>query len=658
MQDKNFKLCFIVPVYKHVSTLEQLLERLKIFNLPVVVIDDGNSKEDHVILEQICSHYPSFTDEHYDMFSLHLLSYPLNQGKGCAVCQGFMWAYNQGFSHALQIDADLQHDINDVPKFVSLAQAYPQALISGKPVYNNSIPKARLYGRKITDFWVAIETLSLSLKDSMCGYRVYPLAHTIACIKELGFKRKMDFDTDLMVKLYRRGMDVLYIDTKVIYPQGGHSNFQAIKDNIAISLMHTSLVLSLPWYIKPLLARKFQSKAKANGTANAKSQVQAHSQAQADAPGQVDAQAQPPAQADAQADAQAQTGNQAQALVETKELESHGHKSESLAGAMAVSKDHQWESKPEKRGLLGMEILLFIRKYFGTYAFKAVLFLVVGCFWAFDSKARLASNNWFKAVNDYKSKRGLPLVTKTSSLHHFYTFANAMYDKIAAWHGEIVLNGNAFMGDQNSLEIFNELSSRPKDARGVVILCCHLGNMEVCRALANKNGTIVNALMYTKNSQRFKEIMDKYIKVDDLNIIEVDSIDAYSAMVLDDKVAQGQFIAIAADRVAVSNKEAVCHVPFMDKVAAIPQGPFILANVLKCDVYLLFSTKDQEGIKIFFERFDMPAKLSRTNREAQLKELCLNYAQRLEYYAASYPEQWFNFYDYFINTDNEQTYGK
>lgn len=626
MQDKNFKLCFIVPVYKHVSTLEQLLERLKIFNMPVVVIDDGNSKEDHVILEQICSHYPSFTDDHYDMFSLHLLSYPLNQGKGCAVCQGFMWAYNQGFSHALQIDADLQHDINDVPKFVSLAQAYPQALISGKPVYNNSIPKARLYGRKITDFWVAIETLSLSLKDSMCGYRVYPLAHTIACIKEQGFKRKMDFDPEIMVKLYRRGMDVLYIDTKVIYPQGGHSNFQAIKDNIAISLMHTSLVLSLPWYIKPLLARKFQSKAKT------------HSQAQADA--------------------QAQTGNQAQALVETKELESHSHKSEPLAGAMAVSKDHHWESKPEKRGLLGMEILLFIRKYFGTYAFKAVLFLVVGFFWAFDSKARLASNNWFKAVNDYRSKRGLPLVTKTSSLRHFYTFANAMYDKIAAWHGEIVLNGNAFMGDQNSLEIFNELSSRPKDARGVVILCCHLGNMEVCRALANKKGIIVNALMYTKNSQRFKEIMDKYIKVDDLNIIEVDSIDAYSAMVLDDKVAQGQFIAIAADRVAVSNKEAVCHVPFMDKVAAIPQGPFILANVLKCDVYLLFSTKDQEGIKIFFERFDMPAKLSRTNREAQLKELCLNYAQRLEYYAASYPEQWFNFYDYFINTDNEQTYGK
>lgn len=618
MQDKNFKLCFIVPVYKHVSTLEQLLERLKIFNLPVVVIDDGNSKEDHEILEQICSHYPSFTEEHYDRNGLHLLSYPLNQGKGCAVCQGFMWAYNQGFSHALQIDADLQHDINDVPKFVSLAQAHPQALISGKPVYNNSIPKARLYGRKITDFWVAIETLSLSLKDSMCGYRVYPLTNTIDCIKELGFKRKMDFDTDLMVKLYRRGVDVLYIDTKVIYPQGGHSNFQAIKDNIAISLMHTSLVLSLPWYIKPLLARKFQSKAK----------TQSQSQSQVDAQSQE------------------------------KELESHGHKSEPLAGAMAVSKDHQWESKPEKRGLLGMEILLFIRKYFGTYAFKAVLFLVVGCFWAFDSKARLASNNWFKAVNDYKSKRGLPLVTKTSSLRHFYTFANAMYDKIAAWHGEIVLNGNAFMGDQNSLEIFNELSSRPKDARGVVILCCHLGNMEVCRALANKNGNIVNALMYTKNSQRFKEIMDKYIKVDDLNIIEVDSIDAYSAMVLDDKVAQGQFIAIAADRVAVSNKEAVCHVPFMDKVAAIPQGPFILANVLKCDVYLLFSTKDQEGIKIFFESFDMPAKLSRTNREAQLKELCLNYAQRLEYYAASYPEQWFNFYDYFINTDNEQTYGK
>src|SRR5690606_17949432 len=82
----------------------------------------------------------------------------------------------RGFSHALQIDADGQHDAADIPALLALAKANPEALVSGWPQYGDDMPRSRRYGRWITHFWVWIETLSLAIKDSMCGFRVYPLA--------------------------------------------------------------------------------------------------------------------------------------------------------------------------------------------------------------------------------------------------------------------------------------------------------------------------------------------------------------------------------------------------------------------------------------------------------------------------------------------------
>ncbi|VTN12381.1 Uncharacterised protein [Raoultella terrigena] len=86
--------------------------------------------------------------------------------------RGLQAAAEAGYSHAVQVDADGQHAIEDIPQLLELARRHPAALISGQPIYDDSIPRSRLYGRWITHVWVWIETLSLQLKDSMCGFRV------------------------------------------------------------------------------------------------------------------------------------------------------------------------------------------------------------------------------------------------------------------------------------------------------------------------------------------------------------------------------------------------------------------------------------------------------------------------------------------------------
>jgi len=203
----------------------------------VFVVDDGNAEPERQAIAAL--HAPDA--------SVQVLRLNENTGKGAAMLAGFREAAARGFSHALQIDADGQHDVADLPRFMDAARENPKALICGQAIYDASVPKSRKFGRYITHFWVWIETASLDIADSMCGYRLYPLAPVSAIIAHENIGRRMDFDTEMAVHLHWRGVNVVNVPTKVIYPPGNVSNFAMLADNVRISLMHTRLVLQAPF---------------------------------------------------------------------------------------------------------------------------------------------------------------------------------------------------------------------------------------------------------------------------------------------------------------------------------------------------------------------------------------------------------------------------
>jgi hypothetical protein len=163
------------------------------------------------------------------------------------VLTGFRAAIARGFTHALQIDADGQHDVADVEKFIAAAREAPGALVCGQAVFDESVPSSRKFGRYITHFWVWVETFSFDIADSMCGYRIYPLAALSRIVDRAHIGAHMDFDIEIAVRLHWLGVPVVNIPTRVIYPVGNVSNFQMLKDNVRISLMHTQLALQAPF---------------------------------------------------------------------------------------------------------------------------------------------------------------------------------------------------------------------------------------------------------------------------------------------------------------------------------------------------------------------------------------------------------------------------
>lgn len=238
--------CFVIPCYNHASALLPLMPDLIAFNLPIIVVNDGSDAENTARLQAIA-----------DEYGIHLHHHTHNQGKGQAMITGLEVADQLGFTHAIQIDSDGQHQLSDVPKFLARSQAEPAAVISGQPIYDDSIPKGRLYARYITHFWVWVETLSFDIKDSMCGFRIYPVGMTLYVIETSQIGVHMDFDTEILVRLYWQHVPMIFIQTRVIYPEHGISHFRMLKDNVLISWMHTRLVFGMLKRLPCLIRRKF-----------------------------------------------------------------------------------------------------------------------------------------------------------------------------------------------------------------------------------------------------------------------------------------------------------------------------------------------------------------------------------------------------------------
>ncbi|HET7268130.1 MAG TPA: glycosyltransferase, partial [Oleiagrimonas sp.] len=183
---------------------------------------------------------------------LHL---PANRGKGAAVMAGIAHAGSEGFTHALQVDADGQHDLEDVPRLLALARTHPQQLISGRPGYDDSVPAVRFYCRYLTHALIWLDTLSLTLRDTMCGFRVYPVMPSLVLARRVRIGRRMDFDTDIMTRLYWAGTESLFVPTRVRYPEGGISHFRMVADNARMTWLHLRLFAGM-WPRLPALARR------------------------------------------------------------------------------------------------------------------------------------------------------------------------------------------------------------------------------------------------------------------------------------------------------------------------------------------------------------------------------------------------------------------
>jgi len=241
----RFSACAVIPVYNHERAIAAVVDGVAAHGLHLFLVDDGCS--------QACANELVRLSQRPDVT---LIRHDVNRGKGVAVITGLRAARERGFSHALQVDADGQHTLSDIRPFLEEAQLHPDSVICGCPMFDASIPKARYYGRYLTHFMVWLETLSFDIRDSMCGFRLYPLEATAPLLEPGKVGPRMDFDTEMIVKLHWREVPMRWVETRVSYPMDGVSHFRMFFDNARMTSLHVRLTLGMLIRLPAILWRK------------------------------------------------------------------------------------------------------------------------------------------------------------------------------------------------------------------------------------------------------------------------------------------------------------------------------------------------------------------------------------------------------------------
>jgi glycosyltransferase involved in cell wall biosynthesis len=238
--------CLLIPIYEHGSTIGAVVDSLAGFDLPCLIVDDGSGEATRAALARVAAEHPWVSVKRHDV----------NRGRGAALRTGYRWAASRGFTHALQLDADGQHESRDVPRLLEAAHKDPRALVLGRPLFDASAPKARLYGRKLSQGLVWLETLSFAIEDPLCGLRCLPLEPVLRLLDENAMGDRMDFDPELAVRLYWMGLPIANVPTRVRYPEGGLSHFAQGYDSWLIARAHVRLVGGMLRRIPDLTLRR------------------------------------------------------------------------------------------------------------------------------------------------------------------------------------------------------------------------------------------------------------------------------------------------------------------------------------------------------------------------------------------------------------------
>ncbi len=227
--------CLLIPIYDHKDEIRGVLDALADYGLQCFVVDDGSDSGTRAVLDAAEKEHAWVEVYHRDR----------NDGRGAALATGYRMALERGFSHAIQLDADGQHDTTDVPRFIDMIRDNPDALVLGSPVFDDSVPKGRLYGRQLSRAMVWAATLSFDVSDPLCGFRGVPLAATVKLLDEAKLGDRMEFDPNLVIRLHWAGVPIRNVSTRVVYNPDGLSHFDMVGDNVRMSGVYSTALLGM-----------------------------------------------------------------------------------------------------------------------------------------------------------------------------------------------------------------------------------------------------------------------------------------------------------------------------------------------------------------------------------------------------------------------------
>jgi len=310
-----------------------------------------------------------------------------------------------------------------------------------------------------------------------------------------------------------------------------------------------------------------------------------------------------------------------------------------------MSEPSAWARRVEHGTMYGMRFGRFLYRAIGRRGMSLILWPIAAYFFLSDTHARRASQDWFATVWSTPAGRAAlgSRPRPWTALHHMHHFAINMLDRMMMWLGE----EHAFAIDHRGGEALLALASQ---GRGGILLGAHLGSFDMLRLISRQYGLRVNVLMYTNHSERVFRFFESLGGESSVRVIQLDPGSIQTAFEIKACLDRGEFVGILADRVHPGGRERPVETLFAGRRAVFPLSPFLLGVVLGAPTFLSLCTSTGDARYFAVTESIFPGgRVPRADREKVAREALEDWVRRFESYCLAAPEQWFNFYDFFLD---------
>ncbi|MBW2419921.1 MAG: glycosyltransferase family 2 protein [Deltaproteobacteria bacterium] len=307
----------------------------------------------------------------------------------------------------------------------------------------------------------------------------------------------------------------------------------------------------------------------------------------------------------------------------------------------------EWASASERGARFTLRFVVWLIRRLGAAPLRPLLVPIAAYYTFFAVGARRASQAYLARIDRAHGGSGARPGLR-ESYRHFYSFAEVILDRLALWSGaydrfDVVLHGR------------EKMEGHLTSARGAFLVGAHLGNFDMLRIVAREAEIPVNVLIFAANAERINEAFQALDPDCNVRLIEIDPTSARTAFEIRRCVDRGEFVAVLADRSLPGGRHRIVRTSFLGESAEFPEGPFRLSMVMQLPILMTIALRTGPNrYDVFFEEIADGEPVPAERREKAIQERVETYASRLEHYCRRAPLQWFNFHDFWADTDHER----